>query len=151
MQALTLTRRPRPGTLAEVIQIDEVAEPLPGHREVVVRVFASSINIDDIRAAEGTFYGGLPISPRPRPDRPVTPSSDVAGIVKSVGDRVRSVHPGDAVFGVHTPFRARGAWAEYCAVDERWLTTKPDRLSFLQYCCRLCHFRPRGALGYSCS
>ena len=108
----------------------DVAEPEPGRRGVVVKVLASSINIDDIHGAEGTFYGGIRFGPRPRPHHLVTPGSDVAGIVKSVGDRVRSVQPGDAVFGVHLPFQAQGAWAEYCAVDERWLTLKPEGLSF---------------------
>jgi hypothetical protein len=31
--------------------------------------------------AEGTFLGGIPIGPRPQIDRPVTPDSDLAGIV----------------------------------------------------------------------
>ena len=34
------------------------------------------------------------------------------------------------MFGVQVPFRARGAWAEVCAVDERWLTLKPEKLPF---------------------
>jgi alcohol dehydrogenase len=130
MRALTLTRRPAPGTLADVIQMVDVADPEPRSREVVVRVFASSINIDDIHVAEGTFYGGIPIGPRPRPGRPVTPGSDLAGTVIRVGAGVHSIRPGDAVFGVQTPFRARGAWAEACAVDERWLTVKPEKLTF---------------------
>ena len=130
MRALALTRRPTPGTLPDVIQMVEIADPAPRSREVIVRVLASSINIDDIHVAEGTFYGGIPIGARPRPDRPVTPGSDLAGIVIGVGDGVRSIHVGEAVFGVQVPFRARGAWAEVCAVDERWLTTKPEKLSF---------------------
>jgi NADPH:quinone reductase-like Zn-dependent oxidoreductase len=130
MRALTITRRPRPGTLADVIQMVELGEPVPRSREVLVKVLASSINIDDIHVAEGTFYGGIPIGARPRPNRPVTPGSDLAGVVISVGDRVQSFRAGDAVFGVQVPFRARGAWAEVCAVDERWLTLKPEKLPF---------------------
>jgi NADPH:quinone reductase-like Zn-dependent oxidoreductase len=91
---------------------------------------ASTINIDDIHLAEGTFYGGIPVGPRPRFDRPVIPGSDVAGIVVAVGKDVRSVRVGEAVFGVQLPFRAEGAWAEFCAVDERWVTKKPEILSF---------------------
>lgn len=130
MHALTLTRRPKPGALPEVIQMVDVAEPVPRGRDVLVKVLASTINIDDIHVAEGTFYGGIPIGARPRPGRPVTPGCDFAGIVTRVGDGVRSVRVGQSVFGVHVPFRARGAWAEACAVDERWLTIKPEKLSF---------------------
>jgi NADPH:quinone reductase-like Zn-dependent oxidoreductase len=130
MQALALTRRPAPGTLPDVIQMIEVADPAPRSREAIVRVLASSINIDDIHVAEGTFFGGIPVGARPTPNRPVTPGSDVAGIVIGLGDGVRSIHTGDAVFGVQLPFRQMGAWAEICAVDERWLAIKPEKLSF---------------------
>src|SRR5581483_6397825 len=56
---------------------------------------------------------------------------DLAGIVIRIGDRVRSFHIGDTVFGLQTPLRARGAWEGLCAVDERWLTAKPEKLSFI--------------------
>jgi NADPH:quinone reductase-like Zn-dependent oxidoreductase len=130
MHALAFTRRPKPGTLPDVIQMVELADPVPRQREVVVKVLASSINIDDIHVAEGTFYGGIPLGARPSPRRPVTPGSDLAGIVIGVGKGVRSFRIGDAVFGTQLPTRARGAWEEVCAVDERWLALKPENLSF---------------------
>ncbi len=108
----------------------ETSDPVPRRRDVVVKVVASSINIDDIHAAEGTFYGGIPMGLGPRSKRPVIPGSHLAGIVVHVGDGARSFHGGEAVFGVQTPFRASGAWAEFCAVDERWLTAKPETVSF---------------------
>lgn len=108
----------------------EVAQPVPRAHEVLVKVHASTINIDDIHVAEGTFYGGIPIGKRPRPDRPVTPGSDLSGVVVAVGQAVRSVQIGEAVFGVQMAFRAKGAWAEFCAVDQRWVTKKPGALSF---------------------
>jgi NADPH:quinone reductase-like Zn-dependent oxidoreductase len=130
IRALVLTRRPNPGSLPDVIEMAQIASPAPRRREVIVRVLASSINIDDIHVAEGTFYGGIPIGAQPRPDRPVTPGCDVAGIAAAVGREVRSIRVGEAVFGVVLPFRARGAWEEACPVDERWLTRKPEQLSF---------------------
>src|ERR1700739_1211402 len=99
MRALGLTRRPMPGTLPDAIQMLEIAAPVPGSREVMGRVLASTINIDDIHVAERTFYGGIPIGARPSPDRPVTPGSDLAGIVTAVGTGVRSISVGDSVFG----------------------------------------------------
>lgn len=104
--------------------------PVPRRNEVLIQVHGSSINIDDIHLAEGTFFGGLPVSPRPRKNAPVIPGSDVAGVVVAVGRKVRSLQAGDPVFGVHLPFHRIGAWAEFCAVDERWLTKKPDQISF---------------------
>jgi NADPH:quinone reductase-like Zn-dependent oxidoreductase len=130
MRALAFTRRPAPGTLPEVVQMMEIPAPKPRRREAMIRVLASTINIDDIHVAEGTFYGGIPLGARPRRNRPVTPGSDVAGVVVGVGPDVRSLHVGDAVFGVQVPFRPGGSWAEMTAVDERWLTPKPENLSF---------------------
>jgi NADPH:quinone reductase-like Zn-dependent oxidoreductase len=130
MRALAFTRRPAPGTLPEVAQMMDIPAPQPRRREALIRVFASTINIDDIHVAEGTFYGGIPLGARPRRNRPVTPGSDVAGIVIDVGPEVRSLHVGDAVFGIQVPFRPGGAWAEMAAVDERWLTLKPQNLPF---------------------
>jgi NADPH:quinone reductase-like Zn-dependent oxidoreductase len=110
--------------------MEEVPQPRIRPRDVLVKVLASTINIDDIHVSEGTFYGGIPIGRRPRPARPVIPGSDLAGIVVAVGSRVRSFQTGDAVFGLQTPFRASGSWAEFCAVDERWIARKPERVSF---------------------
>ena len=108
----------------------QIEEPGLRPRDVLVDVCASTINIDDIHVAEGTFFGGLPIGPRPSLDRPVIPGSDVAGVVAAVGKDVRGFHRGQAVFGVQVPLRRGGAWAEFCAIDERWLTKKPENLSF---------------------
>jgi NADPH:quinone reductase-like Zn-dependent oxidoreductase len=110
--------------------MSELPEPVPRPREVLIRVMASTINIDDIHMAEGTFYGGIPMGPAPALERPVIPGSDVAGVVMAVGSKVRSVRPGDAVFGVQNPFQRGGAWAELCAVDERWVTGKPENRPF---------------------
>lgn len=130
MRAFVLKQRPAPGTLADSLEMAELPEPVPRSRDVLVSVLASTINIDDIHIAEGTFYGGIPIGRRPRPDRPVIPGSDLAGIVRAVGKNVGSVRVGEPAFGVQMPLRVGGAWAEFCAVDERWLTKKPERLAF---------------------
>lgn len=130
MLACALTRRPLPGTLPEALQLMEVDPPALHPRDVLIRVMASTINIDDIHLAERTFYGGIPLGRKPSRDRPVIPGSDVAGVVVAAGKSVQSLHIGDAVFGVQLPFRAKGAWAQFCAVDERWVAKKPETLSF---------------------
>jgi NADPH:quinone reductase-like Zn-dependent oxidoreductase len=74
----------------------------------LVKVLASSINIDDIHVAEGTFYGGIPIGPRPHRNRPVIPGSDLAGVVAGVGDRVRSIRVGEPALGCSCRFELAG-------------------------------------------
>jgi NADPH:quinone reductase-like Zn-dependent oxidoreductase len=65
MKAIVITRRPEIGGLSKAVQLAAVPKPEPKSRELLVKVLASSINIDDLHVAEGTFYGGLPIGPKP--------------------------------------------------------------------------------------
>ena len=132
MKALSISQRPGVGQLAEVIRIEEVDPPRPRGREVLVEVVASCINVDDIHFAQGTMYGGLPISPRPSLSKPVIPGTDVAGIVRAVGEKVTRTKPGDEVFGVHNPMNRHGAWAENCLVREDRLLPKPPHLTFTE-------------------
>jgi NADPH2:quinone reductase len=88
--------------------MSEVPKPTLRARDVMVRVLASTINIDDIHIAEGTFYGGIPIGKRPRPSSPVTPGGDLAGVVTAIGKKVCSVHVGEAVFASSRPFEQKG-------------------------------------------
>ena len=65
MKAIVITRRPEIGGLSKAVQLAEVPKPEPKSREILVKVQASSINIDDLHVAEGTFFGGLPVGPKP--------------------------------------------------------------------------------------
>jgi hypothetical protein len=64
VRALVLTRRPAPGTLPDVVQMMEVPKPVPRRGEVLVKVQASTINIDDIHVSEGTFYASSGVTRR---------------------------------------------------------------------------------------
>ena len=50
---------------------------------------------------------------------------DLAGIVEEVGAEVRTLQPGDEVFGV-----GQGAFAEYARASPSRLVSKPSNLSF---------------------
>lgn len=85
MKAITINRRPEIGGLSKVVQLADVPKPEPRSREVLVKVQASSINIDDLHVAEGTFFGGLPIGPKPSSAKPVILGTDLSGIVEKIG------------------------------------------------------------------
>ncbi len=74
--------------------------------------------------------GGFPSVRRPRPSRPVTPGSDLAGIVIGVGHGVRSIRVGEAVFGVQVPFRATGLGRKSARSTSAGSRCKPENLSF---------------------
>ena len=112
----------------DVLQLKEVAKPIPGENEVLVKTRAVSINGSDWEALVGrplyVRIGGLR-----RPGSPIL-GSDVAGIAESVGSNVKEFKPGDEVFG-DTPSYA-GGFAEYVCLPESRLVHKPPGLTFEQ-------------------
>jgi threonine dehydrogenase-like Zn-dependent dehydrogenase len=72
------------------VRLDEVAEPVPGPRDAVVKVAACGICGTDLRYVR---LGGL-AGPTPRP---MPLGHEVAGVVESVGPEVAGLAPGDRV------------------------------------------------------
>jgi len=109
----------------DVLQLQEVEKPTPKDHQVLVKVFAASVNALDWRPftmpsiALRLMSGGL--------SKPKDPSVgvDVAGQVEAVGSKVTSFRPGDFVFGV-----APGAFAEYVCNGESKFALKPANVSF---------------------
>ncbi len=109
----------------EAVRIDEVPEPTPGPRDVLVRVAAASINPVDAKIRAGYQRAVI------RWPLPWITGMDLAGVVESVGPRVTRFKPGDAVIASPT-HRRPGTFAELCAVDERALAIKPRAWSFAE-------------------
>jgi NADPH:quinone reductase-like Zn-dependent oxidoreductase len=120
MKAIVHERYGRP----DVLELRDVALPVPTDDQVLVRVHASSVNPVEWYGVTGPVFarvggGGLR-----------TPSftgvgADFAGRVESVGKDVEGLAPGDEVYGV-----AAGAWAEYACARPGRLGPKPATLSF---------------------
>ena len=105
MSATTLARPARKARTAETakktmhaavvhdferpLQLDEVAKPVAGRGEIVVRVEASGLCHTDIHAAHGDW----PVKPTP----PFTPGHEGVGIVEEIGCGVTEVELGDRV------------------------------------------------------
>ena len=70
----------------------ERAEPQPGHRQVLVRVRATSLNYRDQIIITGGYFGGTV-------NRDLIPLSDGAGEVVATGPGVTRFKPGDRVAG----------------------------------------------------
>lgn len=108
----------------EGLAVEEVEAPVPGEREVVLRVRAAALNALDWHLLRGTPYAARLFFGFSRP-RVTRPGRDLAGVVEAVGAGVRRFAPGDAVFG-----SCRGALAEAACAAEAGLSRLPAGASF---------------------
>jgi NADPH:quinone reductase-like Zn-dependent oxidoreductase len=124
MKAIVYTEYGSPN----VLQLTEVAKPVPKENEVLVRIHAVSINGSDWEGLVGRpLYvrtGGLR-----RPGQTIL-GSDIAGRVEMVGAHVKEFQPGDEVLGDTPDYH--GGFAEYVCLPESRLVRKPARLTFEQ-------------------
>ncbi|MEZ4408846.1 MAG: NADP-dependent oxidoreductase [Polyangiales bacterium] len=109
----------------EVMTVDEVPEPVPGPRDVLVRVAASSINPVDAKIRAGSQRAVVRLS------LPWITGMDVAGVVEAVGAKVTRFKVGDAVVSSPT-HRRPGTFAERVAIDERAVALKPRAWTFAE-------------------
>lgn len=111
----------------EVLELVEIARPVPTESEVLVRVHAAGVNPYDWHFMRGSPYFmrimtgiGSPADTRL--------GVDFAGTVEAVGADVTRFRPGDEVFG-----GATGAFAEYVTVAEDGaIAPKPANVSFAE-------------------
>lgn len=107
------------------MSLDEVPEPQPGDGEVLVDIFAASVNPADWKVREG-YYRDAPWVRLPH-----IPGRDFSGIVRALGAGVEQFAPGDAVFGV-TDQGQEGTYAEAIAMKAAIVAPKPDSLSHVE-------------------
>ena len=95
----------------EVMRLEEIADPVVGPGEVLVRVRAAGVNPVDSYIRSGGYAM--------KPPLPYTPGQDAAGAVESPGEGVSKVSKGDRVYCHGT---LTGAYAELavCRVTQVW-------------------------------
>ena len=109
----------------EVLELEEIPDPVAGRGQVRVRVHAIGVNPYDtyMRA------GGYAI----KPDLPYTPGADAAGVIDQAGDGVTQWKTGDRVYVSGTAAgKAHGAYAQYAVCLPEQVHRLPDRISFTQ-------------------
>ena len=98
--------------------LEEMTSLKPGVKEVVVSVKACGINFPDTLIIQGLY--------QLKPELPFTPGSDIAGVIKEVGEGVVHLKKGDEVFG----FVAYGALAEEVIVPSNACFPKPKKMDY---------------------
>jgi len=125
----------------DVLQLKEVEKPIPKEDEVLIRIYATSVNYGDIVARNfgnippGKFFMPLPfwlvgkISFGIRKPKNTILGNELAGEIESVGKGVKSFKPGDQVFGY--PSQNMRAYAEYrCMPEDGCVGIKPANMTY---------------------
>jgi NADPH:quinone reductase-like Zn-dependent oxidoreductase len=108
----------------EVMKLVEVERPVPKPDEILVKVYASSVNPADYIIRQG----GNELL-RPFLKLPLGLGLDAAGIVEVLGSEVTTFKKGDKVYGVPN-FPGDGAYAEYIAAKASQFALMPANISF---------------------
>ena len=112
----------------DVLQLKEIEKPIPKDNEVLMRVYATTVTAVDCTFRKGSpfisrFFTGLT-----KPKHPIQ-GTEFAGVIESIGKKVKIFQPGDQVFG--TTSTGNGTYAEYiCLSEEETLAIKPSNMTF---------------------
>ncbi|UPG94971.1 zinc-binding alcohol dehydrogenase family protein [Luteibacter aegosomatissinici] len=118
MKAIVYTQSGLPATDPHSLTEMDLPTPVPGPRDLLVRIHAVSVNPVDTKLRRG--------SPT---DTPRILGWDAAGVVEAIGPGVTLFKPGDEVWYAGSIARP-GSYAEFGLVDERIAALKPTSLSF---------------------
>lgn len=112
----------------DVLQLKEVEKPTPQENEVLVKVYAASVNPGDWHELRGTPFLQRLESGLLKPKHKIL-GADVAGRVEAIGRNVKQFQLGDEVFG-DLYWCGFGAFAEYVSVPEHAVALKPANMTF---------------------
>jgi NADPH2:quinone reductase len=104
--------------MPDTLVIEEREPPRPGSGQVVVSIEACGVNFPDTLIIQGKYQF--------KPELPFSPGSEVAGVVKEVGEGVQGFKAGDRVIA----FTGWGGFAEEVVVDAVKLIPMPPGLDF---------------------
>jgi NADPH2:quinone reductase len=101
----------------EVLRYEEVADPVPGEGQALIRIAAAGVNFIDVYFRTGLYKG---------PALPYVPGQEAAGTVAAAGPGVAEVAVGDRVAftGIH------GTYAELATAPAKRLVKLPAGIDF---------------------
>jgi NADPH:quinone reductase-like Zn-dependent oxidoreductase len=123
----------RTGPAREVLAVGEMADPMPGPGEVLVRLRTSGVNPSDTKQRAG-WRGAKPAFAR------VIPHADGAGDIVAVGAGVPATRIGARVWvynavALYDSSRAFGTAAQLCALPSAQAVDLPDAVDYAAGAC----------------
>jgi NADPH:quinone reductase-like Zn-dependent oxidoreductase len=108
----------------QVFEQSEVPKPFPKPKQVLVKVFATSVNPLDCQTRRGDYKAFVRL--------PAIIGSDVSGVVEGVGGAVTDFEVGDEVYYSPQIFGGDGSYAEYHVADESIVAHRPRNVSHFE-------------------
>ena len=130
MKAIVWTKYGPP----DVLQLKEVAKPIPKENEVLIKIRATTITAGDceMRNLQFPYWIRLPMQMYTglrKPKRITIPGSYLAGEIEEVGKDVKRLKVSDQVFGISG--WGFGTYAEYVCIPENGaVITKPNNITY---------------------
>lgn len=112
MKALVYTKYGNP---TEVFQIMEIEKPVPKSNEVLIRIYATTVNRTDEGLVTARYFIRRLFTGLSAPKKSI-PGTDFAGQIEAVGPEVTSFKVGDRVFGFDDEILS--SHAEYLSLSE---------------------------------
>ncbi|WP_341528855.1 zinc-dependent alcohol dehydrogenase family protein [Nostoc sp. UHCC 0302] len=120
MKAIVITSFGDP----EVFAQREVDKPTPNDNEVLVKVYATSVNPADCGVRQGFFGARIKL--------PAILGYDVSGVIEAIGKNVTDFQVGDEVYYAIGLLDGDGANAEYHLANESIVVKKPVNISHIE-------------------
>lgn len=114
----------------EVVKIMEVHKPVPGNNEVLVKVYASTVNRTDAGFRSAAYFVSRFWSGLFRPKLQIL-GCEFAGIIEEIGKNVTAFQKGDKVFGFND--KTFGGHGEFFTIAENAaIATLPENTGFME-------------------
>ncbi len=104
--------------LPDTLVVDDLPDISPGPGQITIDIQAAGVNFPDVLIIQNKYQF--------KPELPFTPGSELAGIVRAVGDGVSHLKAGDKVIA----FAGQGAFAQQIAVPAAAAMPMPPGMDF---------------------
>ena len=78
--------------LPETLTYSDIQDPVPGEKEVVIRVKACAVNFPDVLLIQNKYQF--------KPELPFSPGGEVSGIIEEIGTGVKHLQKGQRVLAL---------------------------------------------------
>ncbi|MGB3863855.1 MAG: NAD(P)-dependent alcohol dehydrogenase [Candidatus Aminicenantaceae bacterium] len=125
MKAIVYTKYGPP----DVLQLKEVDKPIPKDNEVLIKVYATTVNRTDLATIRAIPFFARLLTGIFKPKKQI-PGTEFAGKIEETGKNVKSLKVGDKVFGFED--QGSGSHAQYMTIIEDKAITIPKNITYEQ-------------------